>query len=169
MFFAERQIGISDCEESEQYFKKAFESLRSVNHQWLMPETLLARAEHHYWSGRYAQAADDLQEVQMLVDRDGLKLHEADWQIASTMLCLNQNNVSEARQHLDAAAENISAMGYHRRDVQVLLLRAKLSRMENCTDDALNYLSMAKQKTIKNGCQQWMLEITEKVLLTVNR
>jgi tetratricopeptide (TPR) repeat protein len=167
MFFAERQSGSSHLEESEQYFKKAFESLRSVNHQWLMPEALLARAEHHYWSGRYTQAAEDLQEIQALVERDGLKLHEADWRIASAMFSIHQKDTGAAHRHLDAAEEDIATMGYHRRDVQVLLLRAKLSHIENRMDDALNYLSMAKQKAITNGCQQWLLEIAESELLRV--
>ena len=135
LLLIERREKSTNLAESEHYFEKAFESLRMVNHQWLMPEALLGRSEHHHLRREYNRTNDDLQETESLVNRDGLKLHGIDWRMGLVNLYLSQNQIALARYHLDLVEKEIATTGYRRRDVKVILLRAKLDHLEGQPDD----------------------------------
>ena len=165
LLLIERQNGSIDFRESQEFFVKAFESLRLVNHQWLMPEALLGRSEYHNLRGEYTQAEEDLHETKSLTSREGLKLYEVDYQIGSANLNLSQKQSAQAREHLDGVEKEVVSMGYHRRDVQILLLRAKLRQMEGNHEDARKQLSIAKEKAATNGGHQWLVDMAEKELL----
>ena len=165
LLLIESQAGSADFHESKEYFRKAFESIRNVNHQWLMPEALLGRAEYYNLSGKHVQAEDDLRETKALADRDGLKLYEVDCQIGLAKLSLHRKELTQAREQLNAVETEVANMGYHRRDIQIVLLQAKLSQMEGNHDYSAKQLSMAKVKAESSGGYQWLVEMAEKDLL----
>lgn len=156
--------GAKDFRESQEYFAKAFESLRLVNHQWLMPEALLGRSEYYHWKREYGRAADDLNETLLMASRDGLRLHNVDCQMGLARLRIAAGEFTGGREHLEAAELEANRLGYHRRAVQIRLLHAKLGYMEGKLDDASKSLASAKQMATTSGCHQWLIESAEKEL-----
>ena len=164
LLLIESMNGVGDFRQSQEYFEKAFESLRLVNHQWLMPEALLGRSEYHHLKREFGRAADDLNETLLRASRDGLRLHKVDCQMGLAKLKIAAGETARGRDYLDAAELEANRLGYHRRAVQILLLRAKLGYMEGRSDDASKVLASARQMATTRGCHQWLIDGAEKGL-----
>ena len=68
----------------------------------------------------------DLEEVYCIATRSGMRLHLADYHLASARLALS-NNREKAREHFEKAATLIRETGYHRRDGELEELRSLIS------------------------------------------
>jgi hypothetical protein len=94
----------------------------------MLPRALLARAGLRRFLDDQAGAALDLAEVEDLAERSGMRLVACDAHLERARLVLAGGDVAAARAHTDAARAIVSETAYHRRDRELAVLDAALSR-----------------------------------------
>ncbi|MEM6455518.1 MAG: tetratricopeptide repeat protein [Acidobacteriota bacterium] len=122
-------------QQAQTYLDRAVEGLRTAGHDWILPHGLLARATFSRLVDRDASAADaDLQEVEDLADRSGMRLFACDAHLERARLLRDLSTANDARDrartHVAAAKKLIEETGYHRRDRELANLEAWLDENE---------------------------------------
>ena len=105
----------SGSAEATHHLDQAVDFLRRSGQLQYLPLALLARGTPH-----------DLDEVFRIATRSGMRLHLADYHLASARLALTSGDRDRARAHLEKAEALIRETGYHRRDPDLAALRAML-------------------------------------------
>jgi tetratricopeptide (TPR) repeat protein len=108
------------------YLNQAVAGLREAGTQHHIPRGLLARAALFRKQENFAAAWEDLTEAQEIAERGEMGLHLADYHLEACRLCLAEGKRSEAREHLETAAEMIEKMDYGRRQSEVEELRREV-------------------------------------------
>ena len=89
-----------------------------------------------------------------------MNLWLVDYHLEAARLCLAEGNrEAEARQHYEEAAKQVRDMGYHRRDPEVLLIRAELEIQEGKKGAAKKTLKAAEKRINEMGCHRWDIEL----------
>ena len=91
-----------------------------------IPLGYLPRAAYHREVGEYALGERDLEAVQTIVRRTGMKLYEADVLLERVRLSLAKGHGVEAKAHLEKAEELVQEMKYHRRLPEVEALKERV-------------------------------------------
>ncbi len=115
-----------DFTQAQDYLNEAVEGLRKGSRQDYLPLGLLARAALYRVRSEFSKAWYDMEEVQEIAERNSMNLYLADYHLEACHLCLAEGNKVDARQHLSEARTRIDNMGYHRRDIELEELAAKL-------------------------------------------
>ncbi|MEM6455167.1 MAG: TIR domain-containing protein [Acidobacteriota bacterium] len=118
-------------EPARTHLERAVEGLRASGQEDDLPRGLLARAAYSRLVARDANAAnDDLQEVEELADRCGMRLFACDAHLERARLLRDLSEADDARErvraHVEAANMLIEETGYHRRDGELANLEAWL-------------------------------------------
>jgi nucleoside phosphorylase/tetratricopeptide (TPR) repeat protein len=121
-----QQTNASNTTQAAEFLQCAVDGLRQAGQMDHLPRGLLARAELHRFTGDYARAERDLDEVRRIATRSGMGLYLADYHLESARLRLAQGNTDKAREHLATARQMVERMGYHRRDNEVNQLAEQL-------------------------------------------
>jgi tetratricopeptide (TPR) repeat protein len=108
------------------YLNQAVAGLREAGTQDELPRGLIARAALYRTQKNFAAAREDLTEAQEIAERGKMGLYLADYHLEACRLCLVEDNRSEAKKHLETAAEMIEKMGYGRRKPEVEELRREV-------------------------------------------
>jgi tetratricopeptide (TPR) repeat protein len=108
------------------YLNQAVAGLREAGYQYYLPLGLLACAALYRTVENFAAAWEDLTEAQEIAERGEMGLHLADYHLEACWLCLTEGKRTEAREHLEIAAERIEKMGYGRRKTEVEELKKKI-------------------------------------------
>ncbi|MGE3507930.1 MAG: TIR domain-containing protein [Vicinamibacterales bacterium] len=113
-----RQAG----EAVEDHLGRALDYLRHATHQVHLPRGLLARAALSRLRGQPERARADVDEVLRIATRSGMRLYEADAQLALARLFLAGGDTYRARLSVERARQMVAAMGYWRRAAEVTAL-----------------------------------------------
>ncbi|MEM6456226.1 MAG: hypothetical protein AAF772_14110, partial [Acidobacteriota bacterium] len=110
----------------------AVEGLHAAGYDWALPFSLLARAIFSRLIDRNVTAAKrDLQDVEDLATRCGMRLFACDAHLERARLLRDLSTAADAREqarpHVDAAKKLIAETGYHRRDRELANLERWLS------------------------------------------
>ncbi|MHC4174040.1 MAG: TIR domain-containing protein, partial [Planctomycetota bacterium] len=154
-----KQEGSSDYRETEDFLNQAVDGLRESGNQDDVPRGLLARAELFRYRRSWEKAWADSEEAKEIAQRGEMNLYLADYHLESARLCLAQGKTSEARRNCEEAAKRVEDMGYHRRDPEVLLIKAELQIVEGDEKRARETLANAKKLINKMGCHRWDIEV----------
>ncbi len=168
---------LSHWQDSQRELDAAIAGIRKANVVVFIPEFLLARAELCRQQGNLEQARQDLEEVQMLVQRCGMRRYEADTCILEAHLLLDERREQINRINLHTApkiqvsygdysffrAEQVYAqavalirdMGYGLRQVELSLLAARLAYYTQYPEDAAAHLEVARERLSEH--KQWRL------------
>ena len=109
------------------HLRAAVYGLRKAGQVDYLPLGLLARACHFRDTCDWAQAQKDLDEVRILANRCGMRLHLIDYHLEQSRLLLAQGQRVSARPHYDSARQLIEDTGYHRRKAEVTELAREFS------------------------------------------
>ena len=154
----EEQTG--DFSQIAEYLNQAVDGLRQSGHQDYFPLGLFARAALYRLQKDFAKEWDDLAEANETAERGEMKPYLADYHLEAARLCLSQGErVEEAHQNYEEAANQIKDMGYHRRDPEVLLIKAELEIVEGDKKAAKKTLKKAKDRIDEMGCHRWDIEV----------
>ncbi|MDH3659354.1 MAG: toll/interleukin-1 receptor domain-containing protein [Alphaproteobacteria bacterium] len=119
-------LALGDRGEARTRLDQAVDGLREAGQMDDLPRGLLARAALFREVEQFAPSRRDLDEVMRLAIRCGLGLHKCDAHLEYARLALAEGRRDVARRHLDKAAELVEKTGYHRRDGEVVELKAAL-------------------------------------------
>ncbi|MEM6455801.1 MAG: hypothetical protein AAF772_11950, partial [Acidobacteriota bacterium] len=119
-------------QQARTHLDRAVEGLRAAGTEHHLPRGLLARAAFSRLIDRNDTAADrDLQEVEDLADRCGMRLFACDAHLERARLLrdlsTDDNAREQARPHIEMAKALIAETGYHRRDRELANLERWLS------------------------------------------
>lgn len=106
----------SGSAEAAQHLDRAVDFLRRAGTLHHLPLALLARG-----------TPQDLDEVFRIASRSGMRLHLADYHLASARLALRHGDRARAREHLAQADALVRETGYHRRDPDLAQLRGEVA------------------------------------------
>ncbi len=122
------------------WLNQALTDLRAAGYQQMLPHGLLARATLYRHTHNFPLAHQDLQEVFDIAEPSGMRLHLTDYHLEMARLLLAESIApsplagegrdggnSAATQHITAAADLITATGYHRRDAELAELQKSLT------------------------------------------
>jgi tetratricopeptide (TPR) repeat protein len=109
---------------SADHLNQAVDGLRKAAGQEFIPHGLLARASRFRVAEAHDRAQRDLDEAMQIATRSGMRLHECDAHLEFARLELAQGHREAARAHLDHAEKLVDATGYHRRDEDLVGLKA---------------------------------------------
>jgi tetratricopeptide (TPR) repeat protein len=109
------------------HLKKAVNGLRAAGRADYLPLGLLARASHFRHTHDFEKAQHDLDEVQILSTRCGMRLHLADSHLEQARFFLAQQRPVDARPHYESAKQLVQETGYHRRDPELVELKTQLN------------------------------------------
>jgi AraC-like DNA-binding protein len=112
--------------ESLTYLNLAIDGLRQAGTVYMLPCSLLARAEYYRITGDLNKSQKDLEEVFTIATRSGMGLYLADCHLEYARLYLAKGEKAKAREHWQIAKDSIEKMGYHRRDKEVQELEEQL-------------------------------------------
>lgn len=114
-------------DEAAQHLDEAVNGLRLAGQLDNLPRGLLARAMRFRSTGDFPNAQKDLDEVRILANRCGMRLHLTDYHLEQARLFLAQGQAGDARPHYEAAKKLIEETGYHRRDSELAELAAPIA------------------------------------------
>jgi tetratricopeptide (TPR) repeat protein len=120
------QEGSQDFTSATEHMNKAVDGVRQAGRQDHIPRGLLARAELYRVQGRFDKAQHDLDEAMTIAKRGEMGLHQADCHLEYARLYMAMDKNEDARRCLDTAREMVDAMGYHRRDKDILEIEERL-------------------------------------------
>ena len=106
-----QQEGTGDSSKAAEHLDHAVNGLRQAGQQQELPRD-------------FERARRDLDEAKSIAERGGMRLHQADANLAYARLHLAMGDKPKAREHLDKAKEMVERMRYHRRDGEVAELEA---------------------------------------------
>jgi len=115
-----------DLGAAEPHLRAAVDGLRASGQTHEIPRGLLARAAFHRLRDDLPSAWKDLDAIQTLVRRHGLRLFEADLALEQTRCHLAANKRESARTTLEHARKLITEMSYGRRVPELNALDAEL-------------------------------------------
>jgi tetratricopeptide (TPR) repeat protein len=113
--------------EAASHLEVAIRELRLSGQRSLLPLGLLTRAAHHRQVRDFERAQRDLDEARIVATRCEMRLHLTDYHLEQARLFLVQSRDNEARCHYVAAKRLVEETGYHRRDIDLVSLGAKLA------------------------------------------
>lgn len=120
-----------DCDshraQAAEHLNHSVDGLRQAGQEIYLPRGLLARAAFRRLTEDFLGAAEDLDEVQEIAERSGMRLFECDAHLERARLCREEKNFAGARHHLARAAELVGQTGYLRRAREVAFLKAALA------------------------------------------
>ena len=105
------------------HFEEAVNGLRRANQVWLLPYALLGRAEYCFVTGEDASQEGDLNEVEQLVQRFGMKLFLADAILLRGRIALKKGDIPAVRSLAAEAECLVQRTGYNRRKAEVTALK----------------------------------------------
>ena len=147
-------------EKAEDFLNQAIDGLREAGQQQYLPLGLFARVELYRYQQSWESAWRDLEEAREIVERGQMNLYMADYHLEAARLCLAEgNHEAEAHEHYEEAAKRVNDMGYHRRDPEVLLIRAELEIVEAKKQAAKKILKKAEERIKEMGCHRWDIEV----------
>ncbi len=172
-----RREGESTFGKADKLLTTAIGGLRNAGIQYCRPLAHLARAELYRRMGRLCDALSDLVEADQIAERYG-PLLKCDVLIESCRLLLaaydvheelNVSNLTsgtplaasertplaEVRRRLEQAETMVRDKQYHRRDPELLLIRAHLQMAEGNKETATKTLSAAGECISRMGCHRW--------------
>ena len=134
---------------------EAVNGLRKAGTQDHLPRGLLARAQLYRHQQSWARAWADLEEAREIAGRGQMNLHIADYHLEAARLRLAEANPEDAAAHYKEAKAAVDKMGYHRRDVELLLIHAELAMLEGDKTAARRALGRAEKKINDEGWHIW--------------
>lgn len=105
----------------------AVNGVRQSGNEDHLPRALLARAAFRRLSSDFPGAAVDLAEVLEIAERGPMRLFECDAHLELARLCRDQEQLDEARRHVERARELVEQTGYGRRAREVEYLSRVLA------------------------------------------
>jgi tetratricopeptide (TPR) repeat protein len=112
--------------EAANRLNQAVSGLRRAGTLHYLPLGLLARAANFRHTRDFDKAQHDLDEVRILANRCGMRLHLTDYHLEQARLLLAQQQPDDARPHYESAKKLVEETGYHRRDPELGELRTQL-------------------------------------------
>ncbi len=174
--------GTGAFEDAADELDLAVAGMQKAGRQDDITSSLLARSQLYRVTNEFPKAWRDLGEACEIVTRCAMGLYLVNCCLEYAHLCLAQASasgtqfivpagrhervaasseeiLSEAERHLEEAAGRVEKMGYHRRDAEVLLIRAELEFMEGNKAQAKTTLAAAKDRIKEMGCHRWDTEV----------
>ena len=108
-------LATPDLDGAGKHLRKALDDLRAGGGVDDLPHGFLARATYFRLRGEYDLAKRDLERVEKIVWRTGMRLFVAELALENTRLCLAKGNQEIAKTSLDMAKALVQEMSYGRR------------------------------------------------------
>jgi len=119
---------LGDWDEAHTRLGQAVDGLREAGQIDHLPCGLLARAAFFRETEAYVLARKDLDEVERIAARSGMRLFQCDAHLEYARLEIEEGQRGKAREHLERAAKLVEDCGYHRRDGEVAALKEELGQ-----------------------------------------
>ncbi|MDM8567181.1 hypothetical protein QUF74_16210 [Candidatus Halobeggiatoa sp. HSG11] len=156
--FAFNNLTIARCQTStysKESFNKAVQGMRKAGRVDYMPEVLLARAKFHRQQQNFKQAQQDLDEVQDIIERCGMKLYLVDAMLLQANINLDLGKTFDTK----PIKNLINLTGYHLRDPELDLVDARIALYKEDLLGFQNLVGLAREKIEKMGYWSLMPEL----------
>ena len=137
------------------FVEQSLDGINRVDHRWMLPQVLLARAEIHLQGENLDSAHQDLDTTEGIVESGGLNLYSVDVLLLRAHIFLREGNPTGARDCLGRAAKSAAAMKYHRQDAPTRLLMAEACAAQAEEGAARSHRSEARATIRRQKCQRW--------------